>query len=177
MKKIVIGATVAALAVGLSFSASAAVIDGVTDSSVASSLATWLIKVVMRNTNGAYIENNVTSSGNSGGNMFTSADDQSGTMLVTGNASAATLVDNNANNNVISEEYESSNGADNTISNVEDDSSGSTASDDTLDNFMKTAMALKFGTTLTPKPIAAITQCLPATAFMILAPLPADRRQ
>ena len=136
MKKVLVGVTVAAVALLMALPTQAALIKNIKDSSIGSSLATWLIKVVMRNGNNSGITNVVTSSGNSGNNTHTSVDDQTGSDIVTGTASSSTGVENTANNNLLNEEYESSNGADNEVNDVDDDSNGSATSSDTLDNFM-----------------------------------------
>lgn len=133
MKKLIAAAGILTLALVFS-PALGATIDGVSDDSTATSLAKYLIHVVMKNNNNAVINNHVTSSANSGGNTITSADDQSGTQLATGSASSATLVSNTANSNLVSEQYEASDGADNEIKNVSDSSAATTISDDTLDN-------------------------------------------
>ena len=136
MKKVLVGVTVAAVALLMALPTQAALIKNIKDSSIGSSLATWLINVVMRNGNNSGITNVVTSSGNSGNNTHTSADDQTGSDIVTGTASSSTGVENTANNNLLNEEYESSNGADNEVNDVDDDSNGSATSSDDLDNFM-----------------------------------------
>lgn len=136
MKKVLVGVTVAAVALLMALPTQAALIKNIKDSSIGSSLATWLINVVMRNGNNSGITNVVTSSGNSGNNTHTSVDDQTGSDIVTGTASSSTGVENTANNNLLNEEYESSNGADNEVNDVDDDSNGSATSSDTLDNFM-----------------------------------------
>ncbi len=133
MKKLIAGLGMAALVLVYT-SAPAATIDGVSDSSSATSSASWLIKVLLKNFNNADINNDVSASASSGGNSFTSADDQSNTSVTTGDANSATLVENTANTNMVSEEYDSSNGVDNAISNVSDSSTAETLSDDTLDN-------------------------------------------
>lgn len=112
----------------------AATVSGISDDSTGSITASWLIKILMTNTNNAVITNNVTSSANSGGNVFTSADDQEGTVLNTGDANSVTLVENTANNNFVEEEYESADGTDNTVEDVSDASTGTITQSDELDN-------------------------------------------
>lgn len=121
-------------AVLFAFPASAVVVDGVSDSSTVESFASWLISLFVTNNNNAILTNNVTSSGNSGGNNFVSSDDQQNTQLTTGDSRSATLVENSANNNFVSQEYESSEGADHTITEVSDSSVASVSQDDTLTN-------------------------------------------
>ncbi|MBI2607555.1 MAG: hypothetical protein HYW51_01895 [Candidatus Doudnabacteria bacterium] len=133
MKRFIAGAGIVALAL-VSTGAMGATISGVSDSSTATSIASWLISVMMTNNNNAVITNNVTSTANSGGNTFVSADDQEGTELVTGDANAVTLVENAANNNFVEENYESVDGADNTIEDITDSSTATAASSDTLEN-------------------------------------------
>lgn len=135
MLKTTIITTLVALALfSVSAPAMAATIGNVSDSSIASSFTNWLISLFMTNNNNAEITNNVTSSANSGGNTFTSADDQANTEVFTGDASSATLVENSANNNMVGEEYEAADGSTDTITDVSDESIASASLNDTLDN-------------------------------------------
>lgn len=134
MKKILAGLGIIGAALGAAGSLAFAgvIVSGVSDSSTVTSDATYLIKLLLKNNNNANLENHVVSSGNSGGNTFTMADDGESISLTTGGASAATLVDNTANSTMLETAYESG-GPDDNISDVSDSSSVTTTIDDTLD--------------------------------------------
>lgn len=148
MKKIFAGLTIAALAFFMVLPTQAAIVTDISDSSTGLSVAGWLIKVVMKNLNNAGIGNVVVTTSSSGSNSFTSADDQSGTSIDTGAANLTSTTGNVANNNVLGEEYESSNGATNTIDNVSDDSDGTATSDDELNNDMDNNNHVDVGNTV-----------------------------
>lgn len=133
MKKLFISLGIAATFVavgGLAFAG--VVVDGVNDRSTVSSDATYLIKLLLKNNNNANIENHVGSSGNSGGNTFSSVDDSEGLSLETGGASSVTLVDNTANSTMLETAYDAG-GPNNNISHVNDGSAVTTTVVDTLD--------------------------------------------
>lgn len=136
MKKILAAAGITAMALSVSV-VSAATVKNVSDDSTATSAANYLIKVLMKNNNSATINNNVSATGNSGGNTFASADDQSGTEIHTGNSTSGVLVENSANNNMIEAEYTSYDGTTDLIDGVNDSSTASTTLTDTLDNDME----------------------------------------
>lgn len=143
MRKLIAGLGILVFAFVFTGAAEAAVIKNIFDSSAGTSVAAWLIKVKMLNSNGTDINNNsVTSTANSGANVVASADDQSGTVMNTGATDASTGVSNTANTNVLSENYESADGVDNTIDNVDDSSAGTATSSDTLDNEMTNSNAV-----------------------------------
>lgn len=133
MKKVLISVGIAAAALGVgSLSFAGVVVNGVNDSSSVVSDASYLIKLLLKNNNQANIQNHVSSSANSGSNVFTSADDADGITLNTGGASAGTLVDNTANSTMLETAYDAG-GPDDNISNVSDSSTVTTLVDDTFD--------------------------------------------
>lgn len=138
MKKFIVGVTIASFAFFLALPADAAVsITKINDSSTVTSLATWLIDVLMNNSNNTLnVDNKVTSSANSGGNSHTSVDDHSGSTITTGDADSTSGVQNDGNQNALAEEYEGSAGPDVTVDDVNDDSTVSATTDDTLENDM-----------------------------------------
>ncbi len=137
MRKLIAGVGIAALALVFSGAAYAASVSDIFDDSIGTSFATWLIKVNMINHNGAGILNSsINASASSGGNSVSSADDQSATSITTGDTDSASLAQNEANTNVLEEEYDSADAVDNQVSEVSDSSTGEALSDDTLQNDM-----------------------------------------
>lgn len=134
MKKLLAGLGMAAMALGMTGIAGAASISKISDDSFGLSTSVKSILAKLQNNNKLGLLNAVSSSGNSGKNTFVSADDQTGSMANTGAASAATLVDSTGNANSVSEDYQSSGGNQDTISEVSDTSTGSATTTDTLTN-------------------------------------------
>jgi len=130
MKKFVAGISIAMLAFVFTGVASAATITNVNDESSAHTLAQWLLNLVSTNSNTAVITNSVSATANSGGNAVTSADDQTGTSITTGDSSSAVLVDNTANANYTTADIESGGGGTDTIDQVNDDSTVTAESHD-----------------------------------------------
>lgn len=138
MKKIIAGLGIFSLAFVLTGVADAAMIKNIKDSSSSTVTLSHLIKVLMLNNNNtADITNaSVTSTANSGANSFTSADDQSGSTLMTGATEAATLADNGANTNILAEEVESAVDDPHVVDGVDDSSSGDIDQSDEINNDM-----------------------------------------
>lgn len=130
MRKLIAGVGMAALTLVATGFASAATIDNVNGGSTADIFSKWSLRLFLHNDNVAYIGNAATAGANSGENTVTSANDQYGTSVTTGNATAASVVDNVANTNEDVIGIESSGGGDDCITTV---SGGSTADIDTLD--------------------------------------------
>lgn len=133
MKKLLTGAALIALTLGMTGAASAFFkADGIRDSSSAVSTLSQSIKAKVTNTNTFGATNVVTSSSNAGRNVVSSADDMSDVEVGAGGASSATLADNSANS--ASDEFDvETGGPDDTHMNVEDDSSSTSVSTDELD--------------------------------------------
>ncbi len=134
MKKLIAGLSAMVFVLAMTGVASAATISNINDDSSATTLAQWIVKVFVHNTNTASIDNNVTASASTGNNTVTSADDQEGTVISTGNSAAAVVVDNSANNNTVKENLDSANGAGGTIDSVNDESTASSTFEDKLCN-------------------------------------------
>lgn len=161
MKKLIAGIGLMSMMLMVAGSADAARISGIKDSSTGTSLATWSILATIRNTNNTGITNVVASSGNSGGNVATSADDQSDTQITTGAAQSTTGVEgvapalvggttpgNVANTNVVSESLETPDGADNNVELVDDSSAGSATSTDLVNNDIVNLNTITVGNTV-----------------------------
>jgi hypothetical protein len=123
MKKLVSALGVASIILAATGVASADVISGVSDGSNASIADKTWFSAKVSNKNSAYIKNNATSVANTGGNKVQSLDDQSGTVVTTGNALSETVVSNSANFSSVSVSASGGCGCDNDlITDVSDDS-------------------------------------------------------
>jgi hypothetical protein len=96
MKKLLTGASVAALVLGLAGTASAAVSD---DSSLTVT-NNFSMDIMIRNINRANISNSIGAFAFTGGNTITGEDDVNNSTLTTGDADAWAEVENHANNNM-----------------------------------------------------------------------------
>jgi len=110
----------------------ASTVTGVHNESVVNIVGSWIMRLLFRNTNNATINNNVTTTANTGRNEVESVDDQSGTTILTGAAYTAGSVENEANNNFTSIDAESPDGTDDTVTDTADESAVNISTEDTI---------------------------------------------
>ena len=130
---------VAVLSVALimPLTADASMVTGTRDESTVNIVGSWIMRLLFRNTNNATINNNVTTTANTGRNEVESVDDQSGTTIQTGAAYTAGTVENEANNNFTSIDAESPNGTDDSVADTSDESEVNVSTTDTIETDME----------------------------------------
>ena len=132
MKKIMAGLSIATMTLTVAGFAGAATINSVSGGSSAASTATSSLKLKVSNSNTASITNSVTTGSDSGDNTVRSKFDQNGTMVTTGNVTAAAVVDNAANSNETDVTSDVGGSGGSNISNVTAGSAAATTDTDTV---------------------------------------------